>query len=795
MNQEFSKSIETTFPYPIAATFRRVRTIDPDDIIHIHDSYGDLFEIILKYLAVISLQGFKLNYQLPNYFEDFLKKMLHPSLGHWNEIIRMVSSEENLKCKLASRISSFYKAKLNADVKKECEIIQNTLGSKLNLKTFKDSFDLLILYRNKTKGHGAKISKEEYKTRLKAIEIIIQEILAELSFLKEWTLFYIEEINVLPTSEFRHKCKIFTGTLIEPKSLIKPNSLLPNHVYVEENSDQESILIDIYPLLSAYSCKECKSEQIFVFNDFRNDRLEYLSYTCGHFYYPEMLPGEFEKIFNVQLNKFVLDEDIEMVKDEDAKEKAWHYHALAMKKMANKEYYQALEYLQLAVSHDSTWESNYYSAILTMITEGSPSEVLFYLNNCDQIDPDNSHSSKLKNKLLNLFSSDEDFRNPAVEKLKIISKYALEILDEEVYIPHIKPIHYYLTPRKLRQNYNLLWIAVSIIYFFFSGIVSKSFGIELNYFVQTLKILIMISFLSIINYITVSISELYFSFMQLIPQKSKEKFQEWFHNQLNHTFGNFSDEKSLIKTLNLKDQNSRKYIRTFIILFLAALIGAIYLTCFDDFWSIKTIFTALDYFVMWIVVVLGVPVMINTFKMLRDFSQFPLKPVIDTLNLVSLQKIGKVIFYVSVPWAFDYFAFTLIGFLTFSNNVIVIQLLCFYFMVGIGCIWTLLTPYYLSKSLDNSKNRILSKYSEHLEIAFNRLLDNPNQENLERYHWLQRQQKEFVNIKTSPLSRSTIVGIALINLFIFSIAVLYPFLKFKISFEDVINWLKFTFIL
>ena len=115
-------------------------------------------------------------------------------------------------------------------------------------------------------------------------------------------------------------------------------------------------------------------------------------------------------------------------------------------------------------------------------------------------------------------------------------------------------------------------------------------------------------------------------------------------------------------------------------------------------------------------------------------------------------------------------------------------------MVGLGCVWTLLTPYYFTKSLSKSKDKILSKYSEHLENSFDRLVENPNQENLDRYHWLKSQQKEMLNIKTSPIATTTRIGIIIINAFIILTSLLYPFLKFKISFPDIINWFNITFI-
>jgi len=156
MDSEFVKSIETLYPFPIAATFRRVRTIDEDDIVNLHDSYGDLFEVFLKFLAIITLQDFRRSDRLPDHIDHFLKNILHPSLGNWNEIIRLITSEKTDNCVLAEKVSCFYKSKIDQDLKEYTEFIADALKSGIKLKTIKDVFDLLILYRNKVwKGHGA----------------------------------------------------------------------------------------------------------------------------------------------------------------------------------------------------------------------------------------------------------------------------------------------------------------------------------------------------------------------------------------------------------------------------------------------------------------------------------------------------------------------------------------------------------------------------------------------------------------------------------------------------------------
>jgi tetratricopeptide (TPR) repeat protein len=304
MDKVFAKFIETSYPFPIAATFHRIRMIDEDDIINKHDSYGDLFESILKFLAIIILQDYKTRVSMPQHIDSFLKNMSHPALGHWNEIIRLISLENIENTIFAKKISELYYQKVNPELKKNADFLSKVLQTDNKIKIFKDIFDLLIIYRNKVwKGHGAKLLKDEYQERIVSIENVILGILKELKFLSEFELFYIDEIIVLPTKEFKHKARLCSGVQIEPKTFIQDSSFLPNHIYLRSISSKEEYIIDLYPLMLYHHCKDCKREQIFFFNDYRKNRLEFLSYSCGHFNYPEMLPDEFEKLFKISLSK------------------------------------------------------------------------------------------------------------------------------------------------------------------------------------------------------------------------------------------------------------------------------------------------------------------------------------------------------------------------------------------------------------------------------------------------------------------------------------------------------------
>ncbi len=790
---EISTVIKNEYPYPIASTYLKYLHIDKEDYVNRHDQLGDVFEITLKYLAVIILMDFRKNGKMPEYLSEFLKKILHPSLGHWNEIIRTISSEDTSKCRVAKEVVNMYNSKLPGEIKEKCNELQNILNSKITIKSMKECFDLFILYRNKAKGHGAKISKEEYKDRVYLIDSLLQYLLKQIEFIKKHLLFYVDEITVEPTKEFKHKIKQCVGCMIEPSSLIKNQPLTPNHLYLDTSDEQKGSEIDLHPLLSLFFSKDSKNDQVFIFNDYRKNRLEYLCYTTGHFHYPEMLSSEIEDFLKVSLSR-IDSIDVGEFSENDIREKASEFFNEAQRKLAGKQYYEALEYLQYSNSLIDTWEANYYSAIILMLLSASPTEILFHLNTCQQIDPDNVLSNELISKLKNLLSTIDHIKNPTKTQKEIISKIAKGILEEEIYSPDIKPIYYYLTPNRLRDYYKLLWTAIPVTLLLGRIFIADMIEIEQNMLVQLLKIGMVLAFLYIVNYIIKSIPDIYFVFLQQIPDKSKDYFKNWFDESLKKIFGNFSEDTGVFKKEKFSNAHNRRYLLLFLILYPIAVTGAVFLTHYDNFYSLQSLFSIFDYIIMFFVIVIGVPIFTSTYIFIKDYSLFPLKPVVSKVNLLAVQKIGKIILIISLPWTFDYLAFTIIGFITFSNSIIFLQLSLFYFMVFLGCIWTLVTPYFFVVSLSKSKVRMISRYSEHIEKSFNKLIDNPNDENLEKYRWLIKQQSEFLNIKTNPLSLGTRISIYLLNFFIIVSALFYPFLKFNISTEDIQKWFNSMFI-
>jgi hypothetical protein len=216
---EITQSAELSLPYPIAASHRRMRLVDDEDAAVKHGAYGDELESFTKFLAIIALQDLRTHSKVPAFLDEFLRSMLHPMLGQWNEIIRTISSEDTASCTVAQAVKGLYKSKPGPEPKQAAEKLGALLVSGIAIRTYKDVFDLLVLYRNKAwKGHGAQLSALEYKERLPLLRTIIEDLLAAAAFLSTYQLAYVDEVQVLPTGEFKHKLKRCMGRRSNPSS-------------------------------------------------------------------------------------------------------------------------------------------------------------------------------------------------------------------------------------------------------------------------------------------------------------------------------------------------------------------------------------------------------------------------------------------------------------------------------------------------------------------------------------------------------------------------------------------------
>jgi len=93
---------------------------------------------------------------------------------------------------------------------------------------------------------------------------------------------------------------------------------------------------------------------------------------------------------------------------------------------------------------------------------------------------------------------------------------------------------------------------------------------------------------------------------------------------------------------------------------------------------------------------------------------------------------------------------------TMSSLVVDLTLYFDFLFLGLNAVimmvWSIGMPFMLRRAMKESKRKVIHTYSGHIESAFKNFLENPDENNLERFNWLKKHQKLISQISSWPLS-------------------------------------------
>lgn len=370
---------------------------------------------------------------------------------------------------------------------------------------------------------------------------------------------------------------------------------------------------------------------------------------------------------------------------------------------------------------------------------------------------------------------------------QILQSYAIQMTESSTSAPLVRSIYHSLVPARSQQSPMQFWILVMCLLFGLREAVVGFAAIPSDFSIQVLKLCLGVALLVFYEIFSKSIQSVYFALLQQVSGQMREHFHSWFNDQVAQTFGRFGDDGSVLSRLRLHDRYNRKYLGFALVLVLIAIPGSVWLTCYDLTDARQIAAIAFDYTILWSITCLGAPAVLRSFLILRSYSKLTLRPPVSVINRSGLNRIGRTILIVSLPWTACYSLLTLIGYGSFSKNLVISQLLLFYFMISVGLVWTLVTPVYLRSAIVSSKEKLLSMYGEHLDTAFSEFLVAPSKDSAERYAWLKDRQRDVLEIGGAAMSRLTLVGVITVNVYIILVGLLYPFFKFDWSLRGVLD--------
>ncbi|MGH9441751.1 MAG: prenyltransferase/squalene oxidase repeat-containing protein [Thermoanaerobaculia bacterium] len=265
------------FPYPIARAFFAFE--------HELDSQRkfalllQFYEVLTKYMTVIALAG-HISSKAPTdsirqNIDDFLGK---PSLGDWLGLLSALLRHSPGPARILEPLS------IEDLLKRHPCYLEDDSHTFALLDTLNEFVSL----RNATIGHGAMKSIHEYRRLIDGETDRLFTLVHSLRFLAEHNSFLVlaAEYDEFGEEDV-YTVRIFKGLDIADGQMETPSRLAKGQEeggvrYVYFQNNRNNLIVNLYPFLSYMHCEECKAERFFFYNSVERERVNYLSFDCGH---------------------------------------------------------------------------------------------------------------------------------------------------------------------------------------------------------------------------------------------------------------------------------------------------------------------------------------------------------------------------------------------------------------------------------------------------------------------------------------------------------------------------------
>lgn len=280
------------YPYPLAVAAKRFN----DSISHTDRffSLATLIEFTIKYIASIAIGQYLRDEQTVPALQTLLKKNLaRPTLGMWNELMRnciQYYQDHPDRDFAIPKLKRKFNEKFHIDDRSSIPIVRGFRFMEKFLHPGKESnkssitlpqfFDLIVLYRNRTWGHGIdRMNPDTCEQHTNIMLPAIEQILTELDFLLQYPLRYVHEAR-MEKGKCVHTMFLYMGAQFEKDKKDFVGDYHQEHRLYLCNDDG-------VPLLSLHPLLIIQRRNMFMmeFND-RNQKVTYRSVDSGEEFEP-----------------------------------------------------------------------------------------------------------------------------------------------------------------------------------------------------------------------------------------------------------------------------------------------------------------------------------------------------------------------------------------------------------------------------------------------------------------------------------------------------------------------------
>ncbi len=769
---DIKSTVESVYPLPIAHAFRRFRIADPNDLGGRHKLIIDLFELLVKFLCIVQLKeglNKSANYidKLPNR-EKTLEFLKRPSLGGWLGLMRSLCliASENDNLKIGRTIHDWYFSQADEESAHIMGLLNNLGDISYNKKNRKHKQELtnaLVKYRNKNIGHGVHSNKDVLKERLDILEQVLAYIIDSATFLSEINLVVVEGVVLSEGNKWQINCQELRGLTLEPFQFHADKPLNLNEVYlIDDINASESLVssISLEPFAIWKFNEQQKQNEVYLYSSSWKTKLEYISYSSGEYYFHKELHVEFRKLLSLELADGLEEQGLEDLSQE---KKTSLSHDFLKKGLALAQYGKledAIAYLEQSVLYDRRPETFVELARLHHQLGDSEETIQHIIQQCLDIDPDNSMALDFLEKLK---------RHDSKKKRKRItdddSKNEFFTIYDAVFPPGFRP---YVFPL----------ITVAII------LVAGAFGYyEYTYTAESLTFVLYIAGLFLIPPIWINMNTpkkmegIRLPLSLQISSMRLDRFNIWYSYQIQDICGKFIYKKN--GTIDILE--SIKSERVFLLIMLPFLIVFSPLI----FYSIESHLLPKNIqIIRWIVsvgsavvVYLGIRYVYTITIFVLRFSSLPLKPLVSSLNNDGFRSLGSFLISLITTMMLLFIAIWISLGLVLQGEP-GIDLIALFISIILVFVWSVGLPFSLYRAGKEAKNQISHRYSIHLEGALEKFVDDPGENTLSNYEWLIKQQRVIKKIPCWPLSFFQTIVVAILNVLLAIVAYAYIYIRF-----------------
>ncbi len=736
--------VEQSYPLPVASAFRKARMTDLRDIGGRHKNLVDLFEVVVKFLAIVQLQELRrcfsdLKNRLPQQ-EKTLEFLKHPSLGGWVGLLRVLSTikETPASSDWNDAIKQWY-CQAKTDAAQQAIACLQEIGTvnfdRRSQAPNAEICNALVTYRNKQLAHAANLPHQEMERRLPLLEDVLAYLLESLSFISSMTLAYVDEVKVGDNGTWIVSGVQLNGVNREPfaRTYRKPVDLKTLCLFPNEGRDPECEPVSLEPFLLYLPNPDANnSQEVYVYNDAMRTKLEYVSYLSGGFYYHKEIHSEFHDLIRLKVQPGIEEDSYAHLSSEERSERAAKQRKRAALYDQKGQMGNALEVLEQAIEYRRDAPTLVEMADLQRRLGDPPEAVNQTVLAALEIDPENQDAQRMLGEL----------------ELGISRWGISKTSGKDSFIT----LFQYFTPFRLREFSAVMWIGIVTLWYMLSasceihlgnGRIAVSTG--LMWFGASVIVLSLFAAKRIVSSLRTPLS------LQL-DLMAPADYEAWYDREVARMFGVFGTTEAPLPVPHLSAAE-----RAFVIGILPWTLGAViiagYLCAFQNLGFGIMLKRGIDIGLFYAVLYPALRYLLMSTVWLFRFSRLSLKPTLTKRGQGGLKALSPMIklclfMYLLVHcsgWAWS---------LLMSARSVAVGDIFFMTLSTLGCtLWSIGIPLAIRRAMNESKTKARFAYADHVETAFDQFLETPEEGSLSRFEWLVKHDVVVERIGTWPMGR------------------------------------------